>query len=69
MCVSSRKYDVSATLSNMAAEGCEEMSGNGELEDSSGSFIFVHAFPVCSRVTVRASFRLCAVFKRLAWFP
>lgn len=63
MCVLSRKNDVSATLSNMAAEGCEGMSGNGELEDSSGSFIFVHTFHICSRVTVCASFRFYSVFK------
>ncbi|CAG09752.1 unnamed protein product [Tetraodon nigroviridis] len=27
----------------MAAEGCEEISGNGEFQDSSGSFIFLNA--------------------------
>lgn len=36
--------DVSETVSIMAAEGCEEMSGNGELEESSGSFIAVARF-------------------------
>lgn len=41
--VSSHRSDVGAALSNMAAEGCEAISGNGELEDSSGSFTFVHA--------------------------
>lgn len=29
--------DVIDTFSIMAAEGCEEMSGNGELEESSGN--------------------------------
>lgn len=28
----------------MAAEGCEEMSGNGELEESPGSLINVNEF-------------------------
>lgn len=68
MCVLSRENDVSATLSNMAAEGCEEMSGNGELEDSSGSFIFVHTFQICSCATVCASFRLYSVFKHFESF-
>lgn len=35
--VVSRVNDVSETFPIMAAEGCEEMSGNGELEESSGS--------------------------------
>lgn len=34
----------------MAAEGCEEISGNGEFEDSSGSFISVHAVKICNYV-------------------
>lgn len=39
--VLSRMDDVSERFSIMAAEGCEEMSGNGELEESSGSLINV----------------------------
>lgn len=31
--------DVDETFTIMAAEGCEEMSGNGELEESSGSLM------------------------------
>lgn len=43
--------DVSKTLSIMAAEGGEELSGNGELEESSGSLIKVYEFhnkPACA---------------------
>lgn len=42
----SRINDVSATDFIMAAEGCEEMSGNGELEESPGCLINVKEFTV-----------------------
>lgn len=32
------RTDDATTLFIMAAEGCEEMSGNGELEESPGNF-------------------------------
>ena len=62
----SRMDDVNATDSIMAAEGCEEMSGNGELEESSGSFIYVNEFTILSVAFSQVSFNfsfICRDFK------
>lgn len=40
----------------MAAEGCEEMSGNGELEEPAGSAI--HSFDISEPSLVRLHIRL-----------
>lgn len=64
--VLSRMDDVNATVSIMAAEGCEEMSGNGELEESSGSFIYVNEFIIRSfafaQISLNFSF-ICREFE------